>query len=154
MLLFSTSSVAKPITTLDHTDSHDQSDPSESFRLLVSECQRAFSKLRVPQYLQPKQSHTTTASHSTPQQSPLGADSSKPCRSYSRMAGLEAIASREMKEAPRERQKSSAHRSSAVPWPRKHAARQLLPLLLLLLLRLLLLLPMMMMLLMRPPLRR
>ena len=62
------------------------------------------------------------------------------------MAGLEAIASREMKEAPRERQKSSAHRSSAVPWPRKHAARQLLPLLLLLLLRLLLLLPMMMML--------
>ena len=78
MLLFSTSSVAKPITTLDHTptDSHDQSDPSESFRWLVSECQRAFSKLRVPQYLQPKQSHTTTASHSTPQQSPLGADSS------------------------------------------------------------------------------
>ena len=48
------------------------------------------------------------------------------------MAGLEAIASREMKEAPRERQKSSAHRSSAVPWLRKHAARQLLlPLLLL-----------------------
>ena len=42
------------------------------------------------------------------------------------MAGLEAIASREMKEAPREREKSSAHRSSAVPWPRKHAARQLL----------------------------
>ena len=131
MLLFSTltSSVAKPITP---SDSHGP-----------KACQRAFSKLRVPQYLHPKQSHTTTASHSTPQQSPLGADSSKPCRSYSRMAGLEAIASREMKEAPREREKSSAHSSSAVPWrPRKHAEGQLLPppLLLLLMLMLLLLL--------------
>ena len=91
----------------------------------------------MPQYLQPKQSHTTTASHSTPQQSPLGADSSYPCRSYSRIAGLEAIASRDRKEAPREREKSSAQRSSALPWPRKHAARQLLPQPLLLLLLLL-----------------